>query len=195
MATKRVYKRSKKSQEKKSRKMRSKMRGGNCGCGAKNAFFSGGGCGCGPKIPFFSGGSPFGPASFENVPISAYYQFNPHTVATDPQMVANITDERLAASPLYNPLSTQLGGKKKRSKRMTKKMQKKLQKKMKGGNFASFLNGVNLNNALPNTTASLVGTSNIAPIAHLYNNNSYVSTLSPNLASINDFHSVYQPIV
>jgi len=193
MTTKRFYKRSKKSQEKKSRKMRSKMRGGNCG--AKNALFSGGGCGCGPKIPFFSGGSPFGPASFENVPISAYYQFNPHTVATDPQMVANITDERLAASPLYNPLSTQLGGKKKRSKRITKRMQKKLQKKMKGGNLMNILSSLNLTNNLPHTSASLFGTTNVAPISQLYNNSSYVSTLNPNLASINDFHNVYRPLV
>lgn len=193
MATKRFYKRSKKSQEKKSRKMRSKMRGGNCG--AKNALFSGGGCGCGPKMPFFSGGSPFGPASFENVPISAYYQFNPHTVATDPQAPVNVTDERLAASPLYNPLSTQLGGKKKRSKRMTKRMQKKLQKKMKGGNLMSILSSLNLTNNLPNTSASLFGTTNMAPISQLYNNNSYVSTLNPNLASIKDFYNVNQPIV
>jgi hypothetical protein len=173
MATKNIYRRSKKSKGKKSRKMRSKMRGGGCGCSAKN--------------PFFSGGSPFGPPSFENVPISAYYQFNPHTVATDPQMVANITDERLAASPLYNPLSTQLGGKKKRSKRMSKKM--------KGGNLMNILSSLNLNNNLPNTSASLFGTSNIGPVSQLYNNSSYVSTLNPNLASINDFHNVYRPLV
>lgn len=156
-----------------SRKMRVKTRGGGCGCSGA------------PKFPFFSGGFPFGPPSFVDVPISAYYPLNQHVVSTDPQAPINVTDERLAPSPLYNPLSTQIGGKK------TKKT-KKSKKTQKGGNWMSSLN---MNNALPNTTASLFGTSNIAPISEIYNNNSYVSSLNKNVTSLNDFHNAFQPIV
>jgi len=169
--TKRIQK--KKTQKRRTRRMRLK-RGGDCGCNKNN--------------PFFSGGSDFGPASFSNTPISTFYPFNPHTVSTDPQAPVNVVDTRLAPSPLINPLSTQIGGEVKKDKRKKKKRSKKT----RGGGW---IDSLNMNNALPNTTASLFGTSNISPITQLYNTNTYPSSLHTNLASINDFHNAYQPIV
>jgi len=167
----------------KTKKMRVKRRRAGK---PKSRHFLGGNCGCGSKPNFFSGGSPFGPSSFENVPINAFYPFNPHNVSTDPQAPVNVVDERLAPSPMNNPLSTQIAGKK------SKKSKKS--RKQKGGNLMTAFNSFNMNNAFPNTTASLIGTSNIGPVTQLYNNN-HVSSLNHGLPDINDFHNNYNPVV
>jgi hypothetical protein len=155
----------------------------------------GGGCGCNAgKTPFFSGGSAFGPPSFSNVPISSFYPYNPHDVPSDPLAPVNVVDARLAPSPMVNPLSTQMGGKirqKKSKQKKSKKINKK-QKKIMGG---TVIDNLNINNGLPNTVASLIGTSNISPVSQLFNTNTYSSSMHHNLASINDFYNAIQPLV
>jgi hypothetical protein len=159
-------KRINKRKTQKSRKNKRK-RGGNCGCG-KNLF---------------SGGSAFGPASFDgNVPIHAYYPYNTEAgSASDPITPGNITDARLTDNILFNPLSTQKGGKR------TRKSNRRIRFR-RGG--ASSLNPLLINGQ--DNQINQFGTSSIGGLAQHYSSNMPIQS---NLSSIHDFQQAYKPLV
>jgi hypothetical protein len=139
---------------------RKMVKGGGCGCGNNNE----------QKMSLIKGGDPFGPPSFQGLPISTYYPLN--TYANDPVY--------LQESSRLIPNIVSGGGGKSRRRRTRQNRRFLRSNKKKGGNlFGNWANYTSGENAISGTgmlggslmSANILAGNGIQSGLHTINNN------------------------